>query len=42
MMDDGEVLEALLEGKVIVVDESSGKEYTLEGCRMLVRKWGNE
>ena len=40
MMDDREVLEALLCGKVIV-DESSGKEYQLNGNRMLVRMWDN-
>lgn len=40
MMDDREVLEALLDGKIIV-DELSGKEYILEGGRMWVRMWGN-
>ena len=38
-MDDREVLEALLDGKIIV-DESTGKEYKLKGGRMLVRMWG--
>ena len=39
MMDDREVLLALLDGKIIV-DESTEKEYKLEGSRMLVRMWG--
>ena len=40
MMNDREVLEALLDGKIIV-DESTGKEYKMMGGRMMVRMWGN-
>ena len=39
MMDDREVLLALLSGKIIV-DESTGKEYKLEGSRMWGDVWG--
>ena len=38
-MNDCSVLIALLSGKIIV-DESTGKEYKLEGGRMMVRMWG--
>lgn len=40
MMNDCSVLIALLSGKIIV-DESTGKEYKLEGGRMWVRMWGD-
>ena len=39
MMDDREVLLALLYGETIV-DESTGKEYKLEGSRMWGDVWG--
>ena len=39
MMDDREVLLALLYGETIV-DESTGKEYKLEGGRMWGDVWG--
>lgn len=38
-MNDREVLLALLNGKT-VVDESTGKEYKLEGGRMWGDVWG--
>ena len=38
-MDDREVLLALLYGETIV-DESTGKEYKLEGGRMWGDVWG--